>query len=269
MKCTSIPIQKRTLPRLSRVMLLLLTIFAIISCNEKPLTITSEGFSETTLDACKKVTCPEITVDYFEVAGDEEIAKMINGDVQQFISDALYLGDEEELPKATSVSDAAEHFIKMYRIESAEFPDMAAEYFAEISISNTISTPNIFSVEMRQYLYTGGAHGYGSVTFKNYDPQTGAVINNDMLFNDHNAFTRFAEKAFRKTHEISESASLNEAGFWFEDDIFQLPETIGFTKEHLILHYNQYEIASYAAGPIEVEIPLEEAAPFLTFNPKD
>lgn len=257
------------LPSLSRVTLVLLTILLLASCNKQPLTITSEGFSETSLEACKKVTCPEITVDYFKVSGDEDIAGLINSDIQQFISDALYLGDEEELPKATSVTKAAEHFIEMYRIESAEFPDMAAEYFAEITISNTISTPDIFSVEMRQYLYTGGAHGYGSVIFKNYDPQTGMAITNDMLFKDTEPFTVFAEKAFRKTHEIDPTASLNEAGFWFEDDNFQLPETIGFTKEHLILHYNPYEIASYAAGPIEVEIPLEDAVPFLTFNPND
>jgi hypothetical protein len=38
---------------------------------------------------------------------------------------------------------------------------------------------------------------------------------------------------------------------------------IGFTEGTIILLYNQYDIASYAAGPIELEISREEAKPFL------
>jgi len=37
---------------------------------------------------------------------------------------------------------------------------------------------------------------------------------------------------------IGQDNSINKTGFRFEDDVFSLPETIGFTQESVILRYN-------------------------------
>ena len=63
--------------------------------------------------------------------------------------------------------------------------------------------------------------------------------------------------------EIPEDKPINSTGFWFENNTFYLPESIGFTKENVILLYNQYEIASYSSGPVELEISLEKVLPYL------
>ncbi len=60
--------------------------------------------------------------------------------------------------------------------------------------------------------------------------------------------------------------SINSTGFWFENDRFYLPESIGLSKTNLLLVYNQYEIASYAGGPVALKIPLEELKEYLNFN---
>ena len=79
-------------------------------------------------------------------------------------------------------------------------------------------------------------------------------------------FTAFAEKKFRSEQNIAKDQSINENGFWFENDTFYLPESVGFTQDSLIFVYNQYDIASYADGPIELKIAMKEAEPFLSID---
>ncbi len=70
----------------------------------------------------------------------------------------------------------------------------------------------------------------------------------------------------RKENQIPEGGSINATGFWFENDGFYLPETFGISKKSITLHYNQYEIASYAEGPITIEIPLTEVKEWLKIS---
>ena len=114
---------------------------------------------------------------------------------------------------------------------------------------------------MVSVIFTGGAHGYGSTSFFNFDPGTGETYEHRDLFTAD--FVRFAESSFRDRYDIPEGDPINSTGFWFENDTFHLPINIGITKEKVILIYNSYEIASYADGDFRFEFPLEEVAAFL------
>src|SRR5690606_31987371 len=142
-------------------------------------------------------------------------------------------------------NEAASNFIKSYNEDKARFPDMAADYFAEISVTELYNSAKHICLEMRQYLYTGGAHGYGATSFINIDPATGNELTDNELFRNKKEFTAFAEQKFREQQKINKNGSINESGFWFEDDNFQLPESVGFMQDTLIFVYNQYDIASY------------------------
>ena len=252
---------------LKRYIYFLIFTLIFLSCNkEQPLQISAESFSEKQLELCKTVSCPEISINYIKAIGEEEPSEKINKAITGFIIASLYMGDDESGPSATTISDAAIQFIEMYRTHSAEFPDMQLEYFAEINIQETYITPNFLSLEMRQYQFTGGAHGYGSTHFMNFDPQTGLELTLEELFADIDGFTDLAENKFKEIHEIPQEDDINSTGFWFDDDKFYLPETVGFLENSIVFIYNQYDIASYAAGPIELEIPLKEVTPYLA-NP--
>lgn len=231
---------------------------------EIPLIFSSETFTEESLDICRNVACPEITINYVEAIGTTEVSERINKRIQKFIIESLNF--DEEASKAKNFTEASEVFIKTYRLHSAEFPDMAAEYFAQINVSENYSSETLISIELKNYLYTGGAHGYGSTTFLNIDPQTGDTFPSEAIIKNIDDFTNFAEKKFKEENSIPQNDPVNSTGFWFEDDTFYLPETLGFTRDSIILLYNQYDIASYAAGPIEVKISLEDAKDFLTFE---
>ncbi|NNJ80865.1 MAG: DUF3298 and DUF4163 domain-containing protein [Flavobacteriaceae bacterium] len=224
------------------------------------------NFTEKQLPGCDTTSCPEITVNYVEITENSDRARQINSAINNFIIEALYLGDETSEPGAKDISDAATQFVKMYRTHSAEFPDMQLEYFVEVNIAETYKTDDILSLEMHQYLFTGGAHGYGATFFATFDAQTGDEIGVEDLFSDFIGFKKFAETEFRRANKIPEGESINATGFWFENDTFYLPEAIGIRDSKLALIYNQYDIASYAAGPIELEIPLSKLKPYLSIS---
>ena len=232
---------------------------------EKNIQINAGSLTENDLALCKNSNCPEITLNYLEISGDETIAEKINNKIKEFIISSLTLGEEGK-PTAKTIEEAAANFVEAYRADKARFPDMAADYFAEISVTELYNSPTHICLELRQYLYTGGAHGYGTTSFINIDPETGNELTDTELFKNKKEFAAFAEKKFREQQKISQDQSINEPGFWFEDNSFHLPESVGFTQDSLIFVYNQYDIASYADGPIELKIALSEAAPYLDIH---
>jgi hypothetical protein len=48
-----------------------------------------------------------------------------------------------------------------------------------------------------------------------------------------------------------------------------LSDNIGFEKGKMDIHYNQYDIASYADGAIDIELSIEDVAPFLKYSLKE
>lgn len=250
----------------NRITVVALIALITVGCKqEKNIEFSSESFTEKELPICKNSKCPEVTINYVEIIGDEEVSEKINKKIKKFIYSSLLMG-EDTIPTAKSIQEAATGFIEVYNADKAQFPDMAGEYFAEISVTEIYTSKEHLCFEMRQYLFTGGAHGYGTTSFLNIDPQTGEELTSNQLFKNNKEFTAFAEKQFRAEKKIAKDHSINENGFWFENDEFYLPESVGFTQDSIIFVYNQYDIASYADGPIELKIPLKEAKPFLSID---
>ena len=74
---------------------------------------------------------------------------------------------------------------------------------------------------------------------------------------DQRAFLTIAEKEFRKNQEITDEQNLEEAGYFFEKGIYNLPTQFAITKDGLLLFYNNYEAAAYAVGQIVYTIPFD------------
>ena len=250
----------------NKIVAIFLIGFLSVACEkERKMVINGGNLTENDLDICKNANCPEITINYLKVLGDDEVAKKINKKINDFITSSLASGEDEK-SEAKTIKEAATNFVKSYNADRSRFPDMAADYFAEISINEIYNSPSHICLELRQYLYTGGAHGYGTASFINFDPKTGNELTADELFKNKKDFTVFAEKKFRQQQKIGPDQSINDPGFWFENNVFHLPNSVGFTQDSLIFVYNQYDIASYADGPIELKIALNEAEPFLKNN---
>jgi len=246
----------------NKIFFLFIAFLTVLSCKkEVPVLLSSENFSEEFTGNCKGDNCAKVTVDYIKIIGNKEVVDRINFTIGNSIIYFLKPDDEKNI-RATVISEAAKLFIKRSENDKKEFPEMNA-YTAELSISNSYTSSEILSVKTEFYNYTGGVHGNRITNFLNFNPLSGNLMGTSSIVKDKKEFAKFAETIFRSKNNIPENEPINSTGFWFENDKFHLPESIGFSKKGIILLYNQYDIANYSEGPIEVVISWEKASPFL------
>jgi len=246
----------------NKIKYLSLFFLVCISCKKDTSTIlTSESFSEEYRGDCTGNNCAQVSIDYIKIKGDDEVATQINFTTGNFIIYFLNSNFDRKI-KATTISEAAKQFLENYEIDKKEYPDLSP-YQAEVSMSVSYSSPEILSIRAEYYTYSGGAHGNMRTEFLNFNPETGSLLTMSSLLENKKGFTGLAEQLFRAENNIAPHENINSTGYWFDKDTFYLPDFIGFSETEILLIYNQYQIASYADGPIELLIPIEKALPFL------
>lgn len=204
-----------------------------------------------------------------EAEGTSDLAKLINKTTDEVVAASLSMSPEEER-SITTIDEGIANFIKAYRTATTEFPESSADQTYEFTTKSSTSfrDKNLLSIKLETYSYWGGAHGYSDTKYLNFDIKSAEQLTQDKLFKDKEKFKSLAEQKFRKQQNIAPEANINEPGYFFENDTFSLPNTIGFDQEYVILIYNPYEVAPYAEGQIILEIPLEEAKSLLSIPVK-
>ncbi|MEO9894291.1 DUF3298 domain-containing protein [Aurantibacter sp.] len=226
----------------------------LIGCkNEDKLTLAPQIFSGENCEGC-----PQISINIPQVLEETRLAENINSSISNEITSILLFEDTDNSQSYT-IEEGIEAFKKEHREITKLYQDEVETWEATIEGDVSYEDKNMLTIILASYLYSGGAHGYESIRFLNFEKKTGKKLKNYELFKDEEAFKNLAEKAFRKAEGIAENKSINATGFMFEGETFYLPENLGFTKEGIKLLYNQYEVASYADGPIEIIIPYESA----------
>ncbi|MEZ2413530.1 DUF3298 and DUF4163 domain-containing protein [Muriicola sp. E247] len=205
--------------------------------------------------------CPEITIQYPRILEDTKLGRTVNTGIQEEIIELLTFADSLEV---TNLNEAVNSFNLGYSELKEVYPDETVPWEARINAEVSFENRRVLSIRMDSYLFTGGAHGYSATNFLNFDIEKGEKINTRELFSDLLAFRVYAEDKFREQEKIPTEAPINSTGFMFELDTFYLPENIGLTPKGILLLYNQYEVASYADGQIQLLIPFKEAKKFVT-----
>ncbi|MFN0200759.1 MAG: RsiV family protein, partial [Bacteroidia bacterium] len=82
------------------------------------------------------------------------------------------------------------------------------------------------------------------------------------LPNSQLGLTPIAEEYFRKQQKLGDK-TWEEAGFWFENNQFQLSKKFILLKDRVRFEYNEYEIAPYVMGAPVVEIPYSAIMDYL------
>ncbi len=207
--------------------------------------------------------CPEVKISLPRVTDNNKVAKIVNTALREEVISLLSFDDSIQI---SNLEEAVASFRKGYQHIRNLYPDEMPGWKAEIKAEVSYEDPYWLSIRLNSYTYTGGAHGYASVRYLNFDKSRGAELEAWELFTNQGDFQRFAEDKFRLQENIPDGKPINSTGFMFEEDRFYLPENIGLTTEGVMLHYNQYEVASYADGPIELTLPFGEVRRFLN-NP--
>ena len=252
---------------MKKVSLILSLFMILVACKKEDprLTYDIEVIKTESLALCDEGLCPEIAIDKVTMGGGA-FADTINTAVEKHLIDLLIM-DPDEAKKVHTLDEALQNFVQNYRVYRSDFPDAIPEY--EVSSTSSISFDNgkLLCIAFDDYTYYGGAHGYGSTFYLNFDKDLQQVLTPEMLFKDLEGFKRLAEKRFRSQYQIQPEEDLSETGYFFTEDTFTLPQNIGFRNDQLILLYNPYEIASYADGQLILKFDLAEVKDYLKSNP--
>ncbi|WP_299337712.1 DUF3298 and DUF4163 domain-containing protein [uncultured Psychroserpens sp.] len=234
---------------------LFICILVLFSCKEDISIIFSEKNIESSAGA-------EISVNYPKATSTNEGSELINSTLENYIANQLNLGDE--LSKNTKIEDALKQFNNEFISFKEEFPEVSHKWEAFIDGEITYQSPELICIAVNSYLDTGGAHGNTHIKFLNFDAQTGKLLSKEDLILNTDELSKVVEKKLKTEIKANADDQSMEDVFFGKD--FQLPESIGYSDEGLIILYNTYEIASYAQGIIEFTIPFEEISSFITVN---
>ena len=121
-----------------------------------------------------------------------------------------------------------------------------------------LNDAHILTFYIDHYAFTGGAHGIQTRQFSVVSLWTGKEIGLKDIFKE-NSGIQLGELLTDKVHEMNKiptSRSLKDAGF-FTDSI-KPAENFYLTREGIGFYYNQYDIAPYAFGTLDLFIPFSE-----------
>lgn len=158
-----------------------------------------------------------------------------------------------------SIDKTADKFITDFANFINEFPDVASNKW-EVSMlyKININTDKLLTLSFSMEGYTGGAHGFRTTSYSNYNPKTGERLQLSDVVNDVEKLTSIAREIFIEENNLDADLPINAQGFWFVNDTFTLNNNFKITPEGISFHFNQYEIASYAQGDFDIDISMDK-----------
>lgn len=226
---------------------------------KETLTFKSSSFHS---EACS--TCPVVSITIPEAIENTAMGMAINLAITQTVVLELIYDDALDV---TTLEEAIASFKNGFLELKEMYPDESLGWEAKINGDLTYEDAAVVTIKIDSYIFTGGAHGQSTTRFLNFDKKKGVQIETSDLFEVDPKLLTYAETKFRNQEQIPEGTSINSTGFMFENNYFYLPENIGYTKEGIQLLYEQYEVASYAEGPIVLLLPYAEVQGFLKVKP--
>lgn len=171
-------------------------------------------------------------------AVEKAINEIINKDVEALRSEII--SSREEVEKDPTLKDQLDSPIFQYSAGSELLSEYASSAFVSLAVGYSS--------------YTGGAHGMYNVVPYNYKLSDGSKLRlEDFIEGDSDDMTVIndAIKAKIKAEAIELYDDANPA-------INKEYEFFYVTKDHLVVYYNTYAIAPYAAGVLSFEVPLKD-----------
>jgi len=197
--------------------------------------------------------------------GDKEILKKIQ---TQFVSS--YFGEAyETLSPEEAVKNYTDDYIEAYKDLEDDFKQEVARAkdspvgswfsYYEMSVNEiAYNRNNLLSYIVTFENYTGGAHGAHSYLNHVINLKTGELLSEkDIFVNSYqDDLAQLLIEAIAKQNNVEDPKELEDMGFFSVDEIYPngnfLVDETGITYS-----FNEYEIAAYVVGVINVQLPYE------------
>jgi hypothetical protein len=269
---------------MKHIIILLLSAFIISGCGKKndstktetnqsttetkttevdPLKFADKSFLKSYKNCSPNDTCTYFKIDYIEAVSGKNKEK-VNKLIMNIVNSNATFGDTT-LP---SIQVAADSFMAQYVSMRKEFPESPQYWYLEESISANLDHPKIISLSSGNSSYMGGAHPNSFLEYYNISKETGDTLSLGNLFvpGFEKKLNELVDASFRKANNLKPGDNLQDKGGLFENKITFNYNWIVNKDGSLTFYYNQYEIASYAQGPIEVTLTKEDIASLVSQN---
>ena len=210
----------------------------------------TEGDCASADGACARV---DIVYPLAESATHQQVVDAIHQTAAEWL-----LGRPGDDARSASPDTVAAQFIATFLEFRRANPTLKPRWSLTREVRVVLDTLDVVTLNGVQEDYEGGPHGLTNAFWASFSLATGKRLGVNELVApaDTARFRALAEGTFRKAREFGPTASLADSGFFTESGgRFTLPDNIGLTRDGLVLHYNQYEVAAYAAGPTTVTLP--------------
>jgi hypothetical protein len=178
--------------------------------------------------------------------------------VNDVIFKEFFTGDSALTDPMDMLRYARELYFNNYRKANTDIYQEGAssfEWFKNKAVKIQYNENNFLSLEFFDYGSTGGAHGLSISKFAVINLQDGNMLSLDTIFRPDyvNDLRDILNVQVRRQLDIEPGKDLREAGFFVEfidptDNFYLNKDGIGF-------YYNQYDVAPFATGPVDVFVP--------------
>lgn len=187
--------------------------------------------------------------------------KFINDDIIREIC-LVFSNDCNKVDLELSEENISKIALKYSEILKEDYGSEPDEYkpfeiYHSFNCKEVYTKEHLIILEKNLSSYTGGAHGNYNLQYTLYDSKLGTLIKIHDIF-DSQKLNDIGRENFLVSKGLAKASPIKDSGFWFENDKFYLPENFTIDNKNLTFIYNPYEIASYAEGIIELEIPLDK-----------
>jgi len=201
--------------------------------------------------------CAEVLMRYPEFT--QEQAPALVDAMQRWIEQQLSVhgidGQPAESPRA-----AARTFIEGFERHVAESRDQAMDWFDRRRVEVLHEDAQVISLAFEMSSFAGGAHPMSIRRLASFDRTTAQLLRlEDAVRPDAmRLLTDLVTRAVRTDLGIAPQVDLADAGFFVDDNRIPPPDNFAVIAEGWLLHYDPYEIAPYAMGPVEIRLRFSE-----------
>ena len=202
--------------------------------------------------------CLMVTIEYPRfVKGDSMAMILANRIVKNSILDNIGMGDVEST-EDPGIEEAIEGLNNSFESLKKDFNDYSTGWEVLISSQELYQSDSILVLSIGTMTYLGGAHPNSNIRYFNFNRDSGRYLPISTFVYDVEKFTARAEGVFKQEYNIAEGASYDDAGFNFLGDKFILSANYAYLGDSIKLHYNHYEISSYAAGDFDITVSIRD-----------
>ena len=166
------------------------------------------------------------------------------------ISDYPKLNDE--------IIKSINNYMSSFKKSISEANELPNQYFSLYILYNKYETEDYLSYVFRVSMFLGGAHPNNTIFTINYDKNNNKIINIDSLIKKNDNILNIMSSESRENlfkNPLFKDKLIYDMMLEGTDSIKENFKNFVFSKDGLIIFFEQYQVAPYSYGEFNVTIP--------------